>query len=142
MDMILTCPSCLLRPSHHRDSRRSGEDSSRSCECGRSAPCYKKLERFFTFVFIFVKRIIASQTLRHRSPVQKGCMSKMRTVPSIELVSTLDPSGLSIIPVTVSVCPLISVTTAFFLKSHTLTILSMPALITWLASSLKQTAVT
>ena len=99
-------------------------------------------ENLFNQSYIFKTRICWPQTLRHLSPVQKGRMSKMRTVPSIEFVKTFDPSGLSIIPVTVSVWPLISVTTAFFLRSQTFTMLSMPALITWLASSLKHTEVT
>ena len=129
-----TCPSFQRQPCHHQDSRHSGADSSQSCACDRWKPFRKTV--------ISLRHRYCPETLRHLSPVQNGRMSKMRTVPSIELVKTFEPSGLSIMPVTVSVWPLISVTTAFFLRSQTLTMLSMPALITWLASSLKHTEVT
>ena len=71
-NITLTYPSCLLRPSRRRDSRRSGEDSSRSCECGRSTPGFESLTDCFTFVFIFVKMIMASQNLEASFPCAEG----------------------------------------------------------------------
>uniref|UniRef100_A0A182URA1 Uncharacterized protein n=1 Tax=Anopheles merus TaxID=30066 RepID=A0A182URA1_ANOME len=69
-------------------------------------------------------------------------MSQMRSVLSMELLSTYEPSGDRDSPVTVSVWPRSRYSISFFRMSHTLISLSIPPDTTCSAVSLKHTAVT
>lgn len=64
------------------------------------------------------------------------------SVLSMALVRTCVPSGLSDIPVTVSVWPPTSVSSAFLRESQILIMLSIPAVTSWVGSSPNCTAVT
>mmetsp|Transcript_36740 Transcript_36740/g.80039 ORF Transcript_36740/g.80039 Transcript_36740/m.80039 type:complete len:255 (-) Transcript_36740:194-958(-) len=69
-------------------------------------------------------------------------MSQHLRVESMELVRRKAPSGLTLMPLMMSVCPLSSITASLLRRSHTRTVLSMPPVYTLSLASAKATAVT
>mmetsp|Transcript_15997 Transcript_15997/g.46937 ORF Transcript_15997/g.46937 Transcript_15997/m.46937 type:complete len:240 (+) Transcript_15997:357-1076(+) len=65
-------------------------------------------------------------SLSRRSPAEKGRMSHSRSTRSMPLESNFVPSGLTLIPVTVSLCPCMAKDTMPCRRSHALTSLSIP----------------